>query len=256
MMHNIKDLLTFAIPFRIDSEERFRNLCAVLKWLSPLGCKVFLLEADEEKKVQVDLLERKELIEYSFVKDTKMCFHRSCYINQLLRMANTKIVSVWDTDIIADYRNIREAVRLIVEKNVTLSYPYCGKFIMLTPECSVQFLKDADISKWDAKNLSPIFKRPFCGGAYFVDKNKYLQIGGENEKFTGWGPEDAERLRRTQITGCQVAWISEGNAYHLWHPRKGNSTFFDEDTCIAQRKELVKVCSMDKSELLEYIKTW
>lgn len=256
MEHNLKDILTFVIPTRIDSEERLRNLYAVLRWLMPLGCKILLLEADTQKHVHLETLNAKSSIEYSFIQDSNPCFHRTRYINQLLRAAKTKVVSVWDTDIIADYSNIHEAVRLIVEQEMTLTYPYNGKYIMLSPEETLCFLKDQDIKLWESKNLSSVFERPFCGGAYFVDKERYLQIGGENEKFIGWGPEDAERLRRTQIMGYKTAWTSKGSAFHLWHPRNKNSSCFDDATAIAIRKEFVKVCSMDFSELQAYINTW
>ena len=89
-----------------------------------------------------------------------------------------------------------------------------------------------------------------------MNRQQYLLIGGENERFTGWGPEDAERLRRVQIMGHQVKWTDKGKAYHLYHPRKENSNFFDDDAAIMMRKELIKVCCMNKDELSEYIKTF
>lgn len=70
------------------------------------------------------------------------------------------------------------------------------------------------------------------------------------------GPEDAERLRRTLILGHKVKWTSNNPAYHLFHPRNKNSNFFDEETEIATRYELIKICNMDRKELEEYIKTW
>jgi hypothetical protein len=256
MEHNLKDILTFVIPTRIDSEERMRNLYAVLRWLMPLGCRILLLEADKKRHIRIESLNDKGNISYSFINDLNPCFHRTRYINQLLRAAKTKVVSVWDTDIIADYSNIYEAVQLIVEQNATLTYPYNGKYIMLTPDGTLDFLKKNSLEQWEEKNLASVFKRPFCGGAYFVDKEHYLEIGGENEFFTGWGPEDAERLRRTQIMGYKTAWTSKGSAFHLWHPRNQNSSYFDETTCIAVRKEFIKICNMDYQELHAYINTW
>lgn len=256
MNDNLNDILTFVIPVRIDSEERMRNLFVVIKWLLQLHCKILVLEADVERRVKTESLDNNGLIEYSFVKDANPCFHRTRYINRLLRSARTRIVSVWDADIIIDYNNIREAVQLIVEKDMTLTYPYNGKCIMLTPVETFQFIEDINLCKWEEKKLTAVFERPNCGGAFMVDKKQYLQIGGENEHFVGWGPEDAERLRRTQIMRHQVSWTTMGNAYHLWHPRKKNSSCFDEATGIALRKEFVKVCSMDYHELQAYINTW
>lgn len=46
------------------------------------------------------------------------------------------------------------------------------------------------------------------GGAIFVQTNKYLQAGMENEDFYGWGLEDGERHYR---------WLSFGyRIYREW----------------------------------------
>ena len=246
-------ICTFVMPFRIDCLERQRNLAFTINWLASLKAKIILLEADVQPRADKNSFY--ENVEYIFVEDSNPVFHRTHYINILLKQATTEIVSIWDTDIIAAYQQITEAIRNIME-GCTLAYPYSGEYVMLTPDCSEEFVKTGDLKFLDGQNLEPIFNRPFCGGAFFINRQEYLAVGGENEHFTGWGPEDAERLRRVQIMGHQVKWTDEGKAYHLYHPRNDNSRFFDENAAIEMRKELVKVCSMNKEELSEYIKTF
>lgn len=250
---DLSNICTFIMPFRIESIERQRNLAFTIGWLASLKAKIVLLEADVEPRADLSLFHEK--VEYTFVEDTNPVFHRTHYINMLLRQTTTKIASVWDTDIVIAHCQVEEAVHYI-EKGCTLAYPYSGEYVMLAPECSDEFVKTRDLTYLEEQKLDPIFNRPFCGGAFFVNRQKYLSLGGENEHFTGWGPEDAERLRRIQIMGHQVKWTKEGKAYHLYHPRNENSRFFDEDAAIEMRKELVKVCSMNKEELSEYIKTF
>ena len=83
-----------------------------------------------------------------------------------------------------------------------------------------------------------------------------MSCGGENERFVGWGPEDVERLKRITILGEDVKWTTSGRAYHLFHPRNRNSTFYNRTKKCNAEAELIKVCSMDKVELCEYIKNW
>lgn len=248
---DLNNICTFVMPFRIDSPERQRNLIFTLDWLAPMKAKTILLEADVKPKVDNSIFH--EYVEYNFVEDPNPVFHRTHYINLLLKQATTEIVSVWDTDIIAAYQQIYEAIHNI-NGGCTLAYPYSGEYVMLTPDCSEKFVRTKDFVYLEELKLESIFNRPFCGGAFFVNRQKYLLLGGENEHFTGWGPEDAERLRRVQIMGHQVKWTKEGKAYHLYHPRNENSRFFDENAAIEMRKEFVKVCSMNREELLEYIK--
>ena len=250
---DLNRICTFIMPFRIDSPERQRNLVFTTNRLAPLKAKIILLEADVELRAGKSLFH--ENVEYIFVEDSNPVFHRTHYINILLKQATTEIVSIWDTDIVASYQQITEAVRNIME-GCTLTYPYSGEYVMLTPDSSEEFIKTGDLNYLEEQNLEPIFNRPFCGGAFFVNRQQYLLVGGENERFTGWGPEDAERLRRAQIMGHQVKWTDKGKAYHLYHPRKENSNFFDDNAAIMMRKELIKVCCMNKDELSEYIKTF
>jgi len=249
----LNNICTFLMPFRIESPERQRNLAFTTNWLSSQGTRIFLLEADVKPKVDKSILQ--ENVEYIFVEDSTPVFHRTHYINLLIKHAKTEIVSVWDTDIVTAYQQIQEAI-LNIKEGCTLAFPYSGEYVMLSPEYTDEFVEIGKLSYLDEQNLEPVFNRPFCGGAFFVNRQRYLSVGGENEHFTGWGPEDAERLRRLQILGCQIKWTEGGKAYHLYHPRNENSRFFDEDAAIEMRKELVKVCSMNKKELSEYIKTF
>lgn len=255
MKTSLADTCTFVIPVRIDSEERMRNLRMAVDWLSPLGVQIHILEADKEQKVyQEDFAQ--PCVKVHYVVDEKAIFHRTHYINRLLEMSTTPFVAVWDTDIIIDHRQILYAIyHCLLEGECTLAYPYNGKFVCLDKKLSEQYILDCDINNLHREQLESVINRPVCGGAYIVDKQKYNSIGGENEFFVGWGPEDAERLRRTQIMGHKVGWASDGCAYHLYHPRNENSRFFSEDTAISTRREFIKVCSMDKEELSEYIKT-
>ncbi|EGN57808.1 hypothetical protein PRBRB14_18060 [Hallella multisaccharivorax DSM 17128] len=250
-MNGLKNC-TFIIPFRIDCPERQRNLSFVLHWLAHIDAKIALIEADTISRI--DKTSFTENISYRFVEDHNPIFHRTHYINTLLEQSNTDVVSIWDADIVTKYEQIEEAVQNIMKGN-TLTYPYHKECIMLSPEDTEKFLKTEDFTCINHQESHPIINRTFCGGAFFVNRQKYLSLGGENEHFIGWGPEDAERLRRVQIMKHPIKWTVKGNAYHLYHPRNENSRFFDEKTAIELRKEFVKICCMNKKELHEYIKT-
>jgi predicted glycosyltransferase involved in capsule biosynthesis len=246
----INQLLTIVMPVRVDSEERKANLKAVLSHISKLGCRILVLEADSEAKLQNEDWVR--LAEYIFVKDDSPVFHRTKFINQLLHKAGTDIVSVWDADILVPYDQVIEAVSLIL-RGYTIAYPYNGEYVMLSEQESGMARQMFDAEHLKSRRMQSIFGRPFCGGVFLVHRKRYLDCGGENERFTGWGPEDAERLRRVCILGHKVSWTSTGQAYHLNHPRGKNSDFYTNDVAIRLRKELAKVCSMNKEQLCEYI---
>lgn len=66
---------------------------------------------------------------------------------------------------------------------------------------------------------------------------------------------DMERVKRIEILGFPVSRAS-GALYHLFHYRYENSRFYNQRQEEESRKELLKVCSMDKDQLKRYIRTW
>ncbi len=242
--------LTFGIPVRIDSKERKENLLAVIGYLAAIQCHIIVLEADALPHVSETGCMNN--VEYRFIEDTNTIFHRTHYINDILHMAQTEIVAIWDTDVLVDYSQIFEAL-LLIQQGATISYPYDGRFVMLSEQLSEQTRRKLDFEYLRNLRMKSFLGRKLCGGAYIVHKQRYLLCGGENERFTGWGPEDAERLHRVIILGHKACHISDGELFHLYHPRGKNSNYQSKEDARRMREEFINICSMSPDELKSYI---
>lgn len=249
MCSKISECLTIGIPVRIDCEEREANLLAVIRHLAVLRCRIIVLEADTQP--HASSICDKEKVDYHFMVDTKEVFHRTHYINLLLQMSQTEMVAIWDTDVLVDYVQIFGALQMI-HQGATISYPYDGRFVMLSEQLSAQTRRKVDFEYLHNLKMKSFLGRKLCGGAYLVHKQRYLQCGGENEHFTGWGPEDAERLRRVRILGHKVSHIPSGELFHLYHPRS-NSTYQSIEDAKCLREEFIRICCMSPDELNIYI---
>lgn len=253
---DITSELTIVIPVRIDCQERKENLDAVLySLLRTTNASILILEADTERKYYHR--EQSNRLDYIFVHDDNPIFHRTHYLNKLLRLSKNNIVGIWDTDVILDAVQIKEAVNA-VKMGITLCYPYDGRFLFLNIEQSnnvrnnvVSFLNDEN----KESTTSLAMGRPSAGGAFIVNKQRYLQSGGENENFFGWGPEDAERFKRMEILEEPVGRI-QGPLFHLHHPRGINSTFGHDERDKKNVNELINICKMNAKELKQYINSW
>lgn len=243
---------TIVLPVRIDCTDRLDNLKTVLSWIDRIGCPIILLEADRTPKVN-SIIALYEHVSYHFVEDKNKVFHRTKYINDLLRMTAADIVAVWDTDVFLPHSQVNEAIACMSSHNVTIVYPYNGTFYTLSPQQSSVFRKQQDLLKLQNKKLISPMGRIACGGIYLVNRKRYLSLGGDNEKFVGWGPEDTERLHRVQIAGDKVRWISSGPLYHLHHARNDWSDESFQQSLLTMQKEFIKVCSFNRSEMLAYI---
>lgn len=244
--------LNIVLPVRIDSEDRLDNLKAVLSWVDNIGCPIILLEADKTPNLDT-LIDSFKHISYHFVEDENPIFHRTKYINDLLRMSKAEIVAVWDADVVLPNSQIDEAIECIKEQDVTIVIPYNGTFYMLSPKQSTWFRVQHDLLRFQNEKLMSPMGRVACGGIYLVKRKRYLSLGGDNEKFVGWGPEDAERLHRIQIAGDKARWIKSGPLYHLHHARNDWSDADFQKSLLAMQKEFVKVCSLSQSEMWAYI---
>ena len=176
-LQDLKSQLTLVFPVRIDCEERRENLRVVLRQLDGLGCRMLVLEADAVPALGEEAWP--DGVEYTFVEDASKVFHRTRYINELLRMAGTEVVGVWDTDVLVGYAQIGEAVQRILE-GCTIAYPYNGQFVMLSEQMSVHTRKKPDLEYLRSMRLNSFFGRRLFGGAYLVHRQRYFQCGGEN----------------------------------------------------------------------------
>lgn len=256
---NIKITLndtTFLIPLRIDSPERGANLDILLEYMDTIAeAHIIIFEADTKQKYE--LKKKYNRVKYLFEEDHDPIFHRTRYINRMLRLARTAIAGIWDSDVILPVEQIEAAVKKIRDKEAVMSFPFDGHFFNVPPKLSQSFREKRNISllKGNISAYHLIFGSQSVGGAFLVDREKYMEAGGENEHFYGWGSEDLERTKRMEILGLPV-YKADGPLFHLYHPRRENSTYANEKFEMESRRELLRVCRMSRKELIEYIGTW
>lgn len=241
------------IPLRIDSLEREMNLDFVLKQLAEIdNIYIYILEADINPHYK--LKQNYNNVVYSFVTDNDPIFYRTYYINSFLRKSKCDIVGIWDTDVFFDSKQILEAIHAIHLKYSIISFPYDGSSYMLPSNISSS-IRINGVNSFNVYDKFLLHCSKSVGGAFFVDREKYLLFGGENQHFYGWGPEDIERIKRLSILGFSPYW-SKGILFHLYHPRKENSWYANSRYEMQNREEYLKICSMTQEELIEYISLW
>jgi len=248
-MKNLCDI-TILIPLRIDSDERKDNMDACLTFLSRYpDIRIIVLEADTAPKYKPSL--SCEVLKYCFIEDNDPIFHRTRYLNILLRQVQTPFAGIWDSDVIVPVFQISEAIELC-RQGATLCYPYDGHFYNVTERHSRLYRQSLNMDIL-SDNIPYFLGCPhIVGGAFVVHVAGYLSAGGENENFYGWGPEDSERRERISTWGLTVKRTG-GCLYHLYHPRGLNSFYADNEHKRNNLREYLKICKMKKFELQEYI---
>lgn len=143
-------------------------------------------------------------------------FNRAAARNAGVRAAKSMVVCVIDADNLIAPQAILEAGAQ-AGVNGGLVKPF-RRFGYMSPEST-----DA----WYAGTLDPFVTRPtwegdgpqegFAGGAYVMRRQDWMDLGGMDEQFTGWGAED-DAFTITAERALGKARTVVGTAFHLWHP--------------------------------------
>ena len=241
---DLKDV-TFLIPVRIDSDDRINNLYTILNWIDKnFNTNVIVLESDYIPKVDYRIIPN---ISYHFSYSVN--FHRTRLLNEGMRLSKTNIVCFMDSDCLAKVQDTLLAVEEVRNDDKTISFPYDGMFNNISSSSVPYVLNE--------KNMTTIpslgYVKDSVGGMLFLNRNEYLKIGGENEKFNSWGFEDKERVTRGVKLGMYVKRTT-GTLFHINHYRgiysNSNSSYKNLE------EEYEKVKNISKEELINYIKTW
>lgn len=246
MKTDLQDL-TFLFPLKPDSIIRIENLLATTGYLlRNFNTNISVLEASAYNNGLLGkLLNRR--INYSFIEDKDPVFHRTKYRNRMSKEVKTPFLAVWDVDVIVDKQLIMDTIEKLRTGEADVAFPYNGEFYDTSEIIRTLFIrkKQIQILHKNKDCMSLLYKEDHIGGAFIASTEKYRQMGMENEKFYGWGPEDFERFSRWSSLGFKI-YRAPGCMYHLSHPRDRNG-FYN-----SQRQMEITISEYNKTKNSSY----
>lgn len=212
---------TFLIYFQYDHQHRLENLELVLADINNhYDTSIIILETGPEFKLKhKGLTLNNTNVSLRYERTTAdQPMHRTHWINEMARMAKTKYLFIYDTDVFFPRKQIIETKHILQAGHVDMAYPYSGVFIRLDrgryyPQLQAQ--PDSNILAGIAPASNEVGVESF-GGAYAMSKETFWRYGGENEHFISFGPEDYERAERAKKLGLRIG-RANGPLYHLNH---------------------------------------
>ena len=100
---------------------------------------------------------------YSYVYDESAVYHKTVYVNSLLKQATTPVVAIWDADIIFPLSQLELSAQAIMEQDYALSIPYNGVVKMLSDKQSKAFEQSGQGCEYLAmQGYTHLMKRPSC----------------------------------------------------------------------------------------------
>lgn len=254
---DLKDT-TFTIPVRYDTDDRILNLTTALEYITHhFDTNIIVLENDKSERMRGHLTKWIDngQVKYIFEKEDNAIFHRTRILNTMAKIANTPVIVNYDADIVL------RVPQYIVARNGVVSgqCDACTAFSSYTmnvPKNLHEKIKESKSVEWLHENMCHV-PHKFAvakGGVVFWNKQKFIEVGMENENFLSWGPEDQERVERCIKLGYKWARV-QGPLYHLDHARLLNS---GDSHKFAQQNdaEFEKIKRFSPEELRSYIKGW
>ncbi len=243
----------FTIPVSYDHQDRKENLDLCIAILRRnFDCEISVYEQSKDELGKFGVLNTDS---YTRIKSDK--FHRTKMLNEMAVNTDKEFIFNWDADVIISPFQICEAVQQL-RNGVDMVYPYAWAFARMPR--NTWFIKIRDYedigmigdTRFNGMNISDAVS---VGGAVGFNRKSFLEAGGENENFISYGAEDVERKIRFEKLGYKIERTLGQNMYHMNHyvginSGTGHADFSNND------KELHKIQSMSKDELLEYIESW
>ena len=222
--------VTFIIPVRIESNDRYRNLfSSVYYLLKNTNANIIIMESDKEQHVPgilkvISTIRRESFenrVKYIFEQTEDNLFHRTRMLNVMLLESKTPIVVNYDCDIILPIDSYVKAAEMC-RNDYDLVYPFAfgdNRQIRVTSSWKEieLFLQNSDLDL-----LKGFLWRAEYGFCQFFKRKSYIDGFMENENFMAYGPEDSERANRWQKLGFKVGRVND-MVYHLEHSRTQNS---------------------------------
>ena len=242
--------ITFNIPVKYDTDDRIENLKVIVDYLNKhFITNIIVMERDREPKF--DFI--KEKCQYVFEKTDEIMLRRTYCLNKMCLLSKTPYISNYDTDVLFQIKDYTDTLELL-KNGVEMVYPYNGKFLECNRKQFFKSIKESLSVDCVVSQKLPYLHPNSLGGAVFWNKESFIKIGMENEKFISWGWEDNERYERAKKFDLKIERTS-GNLYHLEHRRLIDSS--PKNPFINKNKqEFNRIKNMNKEQLIEEIKKW
>ena len=161
-------------------------------------------------------------------------FHRTKYINEMLRWVDTPIVCNHDVDVLISTSTLLESAFRLRYSTIDFVYPYAhmqegrrGQVRVYPHDVESQQLTAIAALNGDFSRLllygETSNSLAAYGATFFAKTDSYRSSGGEIEDFVSWGPDDVERFTRFSRLGYLISRIDNGLVFHLEHPRSSDS---------------------------------
>lgn len=206
---------SYLLPFRDDGRGRLDSLLAVLGWVAPLEHTEFLV-IEQDRAPCAGISSLPDSVRHVFLFNPGP-FNKSWAFNVGAKNARGEVLALADVDILVDASVIQACLNECRGKFEAIN-PY-SELVDLDLGRTETFRRTGDLVASQQERINRDYKGEylcFCGGLYVIRKSAYLRLGGQDERFLGWGGEDDVMSIKIGLLE-KTATNRSALAYHLFH---------------------------------------
>lgn len=245
--------VTFCIPIKLDSDIRKVNFKHCLTWLNGFKTNINVYTLNFSLDSLIHIKGNTNLNINTHLDKTSKFFHRTKFLNELVKSSKTPIIVLMDCDVFFNYHQFELAVNEIRSGKVDFCYPYDGLFLNIKQDTVESNIKNGGEDLLYRLSSFENYGKNSVGGAVIWNKTSFIKSGMENENFISWGYEDWERKMRAETLGYKSSRVN-GPLFHMDHPR-GPDSSAENPFYVQNGREYNKIAKMNKLELEKYIQT-
>jgi len=213
---------SYITTFRDSGPYRLTNLLTVLHWLRGFDLdQIIVVEQDQQSTLDEDLLPSNVQPVFCFNPGP---FNRAWGMNVAARLAESDVLIVSDADMIMDQQTLGLAAAACHGQHGAIN-PYRRMRDLSESETralvdrtmTIDQLPQQDSNTRNRTGIGEFVS--FCGGIFVIQRALYFDIGGMDERFSGWGGEDDAMSHKLLKLYPNARELDRSMAFHLWHPR-------------------------------------
>jgi len=191
--------------FDCGCQHRVSNLDFLLKKLKECNLNVILCEqiASNQKKTYIS--DKKNFTHVKYFSSN--LFEKSKLYNIAAKLSNAKYLWFLDCDVILPFKEIADHI-----DDQDFIQPF-SKIYNLDKKESQLFINSTGFNLDNYK-----FDDYLCKYCFIIKKSKYIEVGGFDERFLGWGWEDLDFIKN-KLKSPQFYKLENTLGFHLFHPK-------------------------------------
>lgn len=243
------------ISLYLESLDRYNNAKTTLRYLNHhFQCNVLIYESKSSEGFSLDFLHELTNIKIQhFLLPKDDFFHKTRYLNYLLDKTETPFFLIYDIDVLLPVESYIGSEYMLKTGDADLIYPF--GFGNNQYQVRRGFSRELFEQSFNVKILekeSQVFRSEY-GHCVFAKTDLHRKLGGDNENFLSWGPEDIERSYRYRKMGFSVIWLQDGWVYHMEHER-GKDSGQENPFFISNWEIFNEIKQKSAEDLLNYYK--